>query len=87
MPKSRNYFLISVLLMAFVDKVISRNIIHVYNLLFQLVVNIWNYFYEITTLNGIFDKIFRGNIIDNICFQLMVNMQKYLPQKGKGLRK
>ena len=30
------------------------------------------------------DKTIRGNIIYNLFYQLVVNMGKYLPQKGKG---
>ena len=30
------------------------------------------------------DKVIRGNIIHNLLYQLVVNMGKYLPQKGKA---
>ena len=40
----------------------------------------WNYFFCCTAF---VHKIIRGNIIYNLFYQLVVNMRKYLPQKGK----
>ena len=41
---------------------------------------IWNYDFCCTAF---IDKIIRGNIIYDVFYQLVVNMEKYLSQKGK----